>query len=149
MKIYLDNCCFNRPYDDQRQMRIYLETQAKLHIQQLIVQKKLKFVCSFILRYENNENPDISNRDSIAQFFINASEYVGNENMDNILRKAKELMNQGIRMKDAAHLACAINAGCDYFITTDDKLIKKCNDNIIKVRTQLTFLDNLEDKPDA
>jgi predicted nucleic acid-binding protein len=149
MKIYLDNCCFNRPYDDQRQMRIFLETQAKLHIQQLIVQKKLKFVCSFILRYENNENPDISNRDSIAQFFLNASEYVGNENIENILRTAKELMNQGIKMKDAAHLACAINAGCDYFITTDDSLIKKCNDTIIKVRTPLTFLNNLEDKPDA
>ena len=149
MKIYLDNCCFNRPYDDQRQMRIYLETQAKLHIQQLIVQKKLKFVCSFILRYENNENPDVSNRNSIAQFFVNASEYVGNENMEDILRTAKELMNQGIKMKDATHLACAIISGCDYFITTDDKLIKKCNDNIIKVRTPLTFLDNLEDKPDA
>jgi len=32
-------------------------------------------------------------------------------------------------MKDAAHLACAIKAGCDYFITTDDKLIKKYDGN--------------------
>lgn len=30
MKIYLDNCCYNRPYDDQSQVRIQLETQAKL-----------------------------------------------------------------------------------------------------------------------
>jgi len=52
-------------------------------------------------------------------------------------------------MKDATHLACAITTKCDYFITTDDKLLKKCNDNIIKARTPLTFLDNMEDKPDA
>ena len=34
MKIYLDNCCFNRPYDDQTQIRISLETQAKLYVQE-------------------------------------------------------------------------------------------------------------------
>lgn len=36
MKIYLDNCCFNRPYDDQTQIRISLETQAKLYLQDLV-----------------------------------------------------------------------------------------------------------------
>ena len=29
MRVYLDNCCFNRPYDDQAQLRISLESQAK------------------------------------------------------------------------------------------------------------------------
>jgi hypothetical protein len=33
MLIYLDLCCFNRPYDDQSQMRVRLETEAKLAIQ--------------------------------------------------------------------------------------------------------------------
>jgi hypothetical protein len=27
-KIYLDACCFNRPFDDQTQSRIYLEAQT-------------------------------------------------------------------------------------------------------------------------
>ncbi len=39
MRIYLDNCCFNRPYDDQSQLRISLETQAKLYVQNLIKEK--------------------------------------------------------------------------------------------------------------
>ena len=39
MRIYLDNCCFNRPYDNQAQIRISLEAQAKLYIQNLIRQK--------------------------------------------------------------------------------------------------------------
>jgi len=34
--VYLDNCTFNRPFDDQTQLRISLETQAKLFIQTLI-----------------------------------------------------------------------------------------------------------------
>lgn len=34
--IYLDLCCFNRPYDDQTFQRIYLETEAKLFVQEQI-----------------------------------------------------------------------------------------------------------------
>jgi len=149
LKIYLDNCCYNRPYDDQRQMRIFLETQAKLYIQQLILEKKLKLVCSFVLRYENNENPDISNKDSISRFFLNAADYVGSEDREEVYAKAGELMQQGLRMKDAAHLACAIKAECEYLITTDDKMIKKYTGDNIKLRTPLTFLDELEDIKDA
>ncbi len=59
MKIYLDNCCYNRPYDDQTQIRISLETQAKLYIQDLVKNKKLDLVTSYILWYENSENPFI------------------------------------------------------------------------------------------
>ena len=33
MRVYLDNCCYNRPFDDQAQLRIRLETEAKLEIQ--------------------------------------------------------------------------------------------------------------------
>jgi hypothetical protein len=40
LKIYFDNCAYNRPFDDQTQIRIALETEAKKHIQQLIIEKK-------------------------------------------------------------------------------------------------------------
>jgi len=30
MRIYLDMCCFNRPYDDQTQTRIHLEAERFL-----------------------------------------------------------------------------------------------------------------------
>jgi hypothetical protein len=29
IKVYLDNCSYNRLFDDQKQLRISLETQAK------------------------------------------------------------------------------------------------------------------------
>jgi len=57
MILYLDNCCFNRPFDDQSQIKIFIETQAKLYIQEKILQKKYKLAWSYILEYENHFNP--------------------------------------------------------------------------------------------
>jgi hypothetical protein len=42
MKVYLDNCCYNRPYDDQENLPVSLEAQAKLYVQSLI-KKMLTF----------------------------------------------------------------------------------------------------------
>jgi len=49
MKIYLDNCCFNRPFDDQSQIRIRLESEAKLKIQDDIMESKIELARSYIL----------------------------------------------------------------------------------------------------
>ena len=55
-KIYLDNCCYNRPYDDQTQPKVILETLAKLYIQELVLDQKLELVWSYILKFENSRN---------------------------------------------------------------------------------------------
>ena len=47
MRIYLDNCCYNRPYDDQSQIRISLEAQAKIYIQTMIEAGKFELVSSY------------------------------------------------------------------------------------------------------
>ena len=57
MRVYLDNCCFNRLFDDQRQLRIRLEAEAKLYIQEAILGGKLELVWSYILDYEDAANP--------------------------------------------------------------------------------------------
>jgi hypothetical protein len=57
MKIYLDNCCFNRPYDEQSYETIRLETEAKLSVQGKIRDGNISLVWSFILDFENNANP--------------------------------------------------------------------------------------------
>ena len=54
MRIYLDNCCFNRPFDDQSQIRIRLESEAKLKIQEEIRSGKIQLIWSYILDYENS-----------------------------------------------------------------------------------------------
>ena len=56
LKVYLDNCCFNRPFDDQMHIRIRIETEAKLYIQLKIVQRDFLLTWSYILDYENSMN---------------------------------------------------------------------------------------------
>ena len=128
IKVYLDNCCFNRPYDDQTQLRIELEAKAKLHIQQQIVEKKILFASSVILEFENNNNPYHMRQIVIKDFIQYATEYVSGSN--EILTLAREINQKGIKTKDASHLACAIYAKCDYFITTDDQLLKYSDERI-------------------
>ncbi len=40
MRIYLDNCCYNRPYDSQESFKISMETRAKLYVQDEIISGK-------------------------------------------------------------------------------------------------------------
>ena len=68
VRIYLDMCCYNRPYDDQSQLKISMETQAKLHIQTLIKEGKLQLITSYMLRYECGNNPFEMRRNAISDF---------------------------------------------------------------------------------
>ena len=67
MRIYLDNCCYNRPYDDQSQLKINIEAQSKLEIQQQIRDGKLELASSYILELENRVNPFEMKKKSICQ----------------------------------------------------------------------------------
>ena len=42
-----------------------------------------------------------------------------------IVDKAKHITTKGVRKLDALHIACAIFSQCKYFLTTDDKVLKK------------------------
>lgn len=125
LRIYLDNCCYNRPYDDQTYIRIYLDTEAKLHIQGMIKSGELELVTSFMLEYENSKNRFSHKRNAIADFMeANESYYVGIERKTEAKTLAEEIMEHGIKSADALHVACAVLAKCDFFITTDDRLLK-------------------------
>lgn len=53
-------------------------------------------------------------------------------------------MKTGIKYKDACHVACAIYANCEYFITTDKRLLKYKSDKI-KLVNPIDFIDILEE----
>jgi predicted nucleic acid-binding protein len=145
MRIYFDNCSYNRPYDDQTQIRIALEAQSKLYIQRLITEKKLELVVSYVSRFENNANPYASKRNPIDLFFQNATIYVDSSHSVSVDTRAAEIMEHKIKTKDALHISCAIEVGCDYFITTDDGILHYKSPDI-KICSPITFLDFLEDK---
>lgn len=130
MRIYLDNCCFNRPFDDQTKIRIMLEAEAKLRVQDDVLGKKFELVWSYIIEAENMANPFEERRNAIVYWREQAIMKVIES--DAILNKAKNLNKIGLRSKDALHISCAIFAECSYFLTTDDKILNK-NDKIEEI----------------
>ncbi|ETR67396.1 MAG: hypothetical protein OMM_11646, partial [Candidatus Magnetoglobus multicellularis str. Araruama] len=97
MKIYLDNCCYNRPFDDQSQLRIKLESEAKLKIQYEIRAGKYQLAWSYILDLENDNNPYYERKRQINEWKIYSIIDV-QENAE-IIAKANALKNIGMRKK--------------------------------------------------
>jgi predicted nucleic acid-binding protein len=123
LRIYLDNCCYNRPFDDQSSFLVRMETDAKLHVQEFVRVGEIELVWSFVLDYENGANPFEEIRGGIAEWRMLAC--VDVLLTDEVAKKAHELMELGLRQKDAAHVACAIYAKADFFLTTDKKILNK------------------------
>ena len=118
MKIYLDTSVYNRPFDDQTQPRIWLETLALALILQLVEAGEATLVNSSVLEFENSKNPFSPRQDWMARCLEQATAY---QRVDASIREhAETLEGYGLRA-----VACAEAAGADYFLTCDDRLLKK------------------------
>lgn len=122
MRIYLDNCCYNRPFDDQSQLRVRLETEAKLRIQYLMRTGVVEYAWSKVLDYELGQSPYFDQIDEICDWADWAAVYVEME--DSIATDGAAIMRYGVKRMDALHLASAKAAGCDWFLTTDRGILK-------------------------
>ena len=144
MRIYLDNCCYNRPYDDQSQFSVNLEAQAKLHIQSQIHNGEYELATSDMLYYEIQQMPHESRKQAIEAFIEdNSSVHVGYERQEQVESKAAEIMKSGVKYKDACHVASAILADCAYFLTTDKRLLKYSSSEIAIVNP-VAFINQTE-----
>ena len=140
-RLYLDNCSFNRPYDDQSLLKNYLEAEAKVYIQKEILQGKYELVWSYIMDYEVLFNPFIDRKNQIMKWKNIAVADI--DESEKIIKKANEIIKKNIKTKDALHIACAIEAKCNYFITTDDKILNKPTEDIIIV-DPISFVKMME-----
>lgn len=139
MKIYLDNCCFNRPYDDQSFLTIRLETEAKLDIQEKIKSGRLSLGWSYVLDFENSANPFMERRTEIQKWKDIADSFVNEK--DEILLKIHELTAIGLKSLDALHIACAVSLQCQYFLTVDKGILKKTTEySEIKTTNPINFI---------
>ncbi|WP_204509271.1 hypothetical protein [Agitococcus lubricus] len=114
---------FNRPFDNQTNLRVRIETEAKLYIQEKIKLGDFFLIWSYILDFENFQNPFAERKQAIAKWRNLAS--VDIEETALLLANAQFFVSLGIKAKDALHVACAIEGKADYFLSTDDKLLKK------------------------
>ncbi len=139
-RIYLDNCCYNRPFDNQNDPTIAIETRAKMYIQSLIRYKAVELAYSLITMQEIADSPFVENSQAIIDFIeTNARYYIGKDSNEAAIALTLEVMRTGVKLKDAAHVACAILARCDYLITTDKRLLKYADDRM-KVVNPVDFV---------
>ena len=128
MKIYLDVCCLNRPFDDQSQDRIHLESEAVITILKHIELEEWSLVSSGVVNYEIGQTSDVERKGRLRSLVRWASVFVAIE--QEILARANELQRLlGIKAYDAMHIACAEQGGADVFLSTDDKLLKAAKRN--------------------
>jgi predicted nucleic acid-binding protein len=102
-----------------------------LFIQAKILAGEIELAWSYILDFENSANPFPERRWSIAQWKAVAVVDV--------------FESRGLRGKDALHIACALETGCECFLTTDDQVIKVMgNFGSITVTNPTTFVTTME-----
>lgn len=143
--LYLDNCCYNRPFDDQSSLSVFLETQAKLTIQTLVKDGMLSLVWSFILDFENNANPEKNVKEEIFGWRAISSFLIRYD--EDILKRAKKLTQLNFGKKDALHITCACKVKANFFITVDKAIIRKSNlVTDIKILNPIDFINYLEEK---
>ncbi|MDR4509306.1 MAG: hypothetical protein MRJ65_13955 [Candidatus Brocadiaceae bacterium] len=134
MKLYLDLCVYNRPFDDQGHDRIALETSIFTYILEKIETDIYALVNSDALRYENNKNPDSLRSVRITTYFELAKEFVEISNAD--YDRVKVLKGLGFSDIDALHISLAERFQADYFITCDDDIVNryKRHKDVIKIK---------------
>lgn len=145
MKIYLDACCYNRPFDDQSQDRILLESQAISLIFKRSDISELEIINSEVIEFEIEQNSDIIKKLNVKQLLLK-TKYIILLN-EKIVERAKELENIGFKSYDSLHLASAESDQIKIFLTTDDKLLKlalrSSNKLFIKVMNPLNFIEEI------
>lgn len=140
MLLYLDNSVLNRPFDDQRQPRIWLETLSFSLVLTLIEAGEVQLVRSPIHDLENSRNPFTLRRRWVEQCLRLAESNMALN--DSIKARALGLEQAGSKALDALHLACAEAAGAERFLTCDDRLIRRYSGQML-IQNPVTFTTNL------
>lgn len=148
MKIYLDTSCINRVFDDQSQPRIFLESSAMITILAMIESTALSLVSSEVLLFENARNPFEERRVFVSSVLAKAK--VIQTVSPTLLNRAQQIeTSDAISGLDALHLACAEKLKFSYFITCDDRIVRRYT-GLVKAINPVQFtVDQLKEKDHA
>jgi len=140
VRIYFDNCCLNRPYDDLTSNTVRMECEAILSIIDNCGASDWSYFSSDVLLDEILETADTDKREKVMLLYQAAAEHIGFT--ETIFTRAKELEKFNIKSFDALHLASAEAAKADVLLTTDHRFINaaKRAGTHIPVRNPLVWL---------
>lgn len=138
MTVYLDVCALSRPYDDQSQLRIRMETNAVLLITDAIQNSLYQLLSSPVHFIEIRSIEDDRERVEIESFLLHYSRNISCDT--SVVRERADFFHaRGIGLADAAHLAFA-DVGSDFMISCDDRFVKRAR----KIKLDCVVLTPLE-----
>ena len=122
--IYLDYNCFQRGFDDPRQIRIQMEAWACQEIFIRAEGDEIRLVWSFMHEDETILCPFPERKYEVLRLATLCKVRVGPE--EEIYKLARSFQEKrGLPPKDAIHLACASYTKAGFFLTCDDRLVKQ------------------------
>lgn len=137
-KLYLDVCTLCRPFDDQNQMRIRLETDAYYLILNGIQRKKYEMIVSPV-HFKEIEAVEETREKIQVIHLLNTYGKEPNYDLEEGKKRTEKLISLNFGIADAVHLAFA-EQSADCFITCDDKLLKRSR----KTKLDLEVIDPIE-----
>ncbi|NLI78440.1 MAG: type II toxin-antitoxin system VapC family toxin [Candidatus Riflebacteria bacterium] len=148
LRIYLDVCCLNRPFDNQENEIIRLEAEAVRMIIRALRQGTYDWVSSHAVEYEVARTPSPERRALLTALLGEAhamAPFTGR-----LVRKARTLQGLGLHRLDALHLAFAETAGAKVFLTTDRRILRFAEREgtviSLAVRNPVSWLLEVEDE---
>ncbi|MBI5188242.1 MAG: PIN domain-containing protein [Nitrospirae bacterium] len=136
MRIYLDVCCLNRPFDDHSQDRVRIESEAVLTILSRGQSEKWIFIGSEVIEVEISKISDDDKRQKVnILYHLLKSHIVVDSGVE---KRAIELENLGFESFDALHIACAEKGNANVLLTTDDKFLSNAflRGDVLTVRVE-------------
>jgi predicted nucleic acid-binding protein len=122
--IYLDYNCFQRGFDDSRQIKIHLEALACQEVFAKAESKEVKLAWSFMHEDENSLCPFIERKIEVLRLSALCESRISPRS--DIRTVAKDFQQKVLlSSKDSLHLSCAHHAGCTVFLTCDEELIRR------------------------
>ena len=123
-QIYLDSCCFNRPFDDLSQDKVRFECEAVLDILSNCVAGVWDVFRSDVLDDEIDRIVNYVKKQKVTMLYSSATMYI--PITDEIIFRAKSIQQTvNIKSFDALHLASAEYGNATVLLTTDKKFINQ------------------------
>ena len=135
MKVYMDVCCLNRPFDDQSQDKVRFEAEAVISIlKRCNTDDDWELVGGDIVILETSKAQDVVRKQKVLLLHEGAVKRV--KYNAEIKSRAAEFRKHNVKLFDSLHLAAAEYAKVDAFLTTDGRLIKASARTDIKIHVE-------------
>ena len=139
LKLYFDNCCFSRPFDDLTQEKISLEEKALKDILRKYENGDLEVYTSKIVSFEMSKIKDQNKKRQVEDLYNSLALKTITYNQA-VKQRAIEIESYNIKRMDALHMALAESIDIDYLITTDKLFIN----GAIRLNSKIKVISPIE-----